>query len=146
MMATLVRDTLREAMWPSKRLVGTLQPFDTEQMLDETPSNLQAPPDDNNSPTQNLFMDPAENQRAEDTKPHSGPSKLNVSIHGGEAPYKLMVTQEGRTVASARVPEARSVSLRVPSGTLTVRVEDASGKVEQIDGRASIKPVGVVFP
>ena len=146
MMATVVQNALSDSGWPKNRLLGTDTVFDIGQVVDSTPPNLQAPPDGNNSPTQNLFVDPTQTQPNGGTQPKASPSQLNVSILGGTAPYTLTVTQEGRTVASARVRDPRSLSLRVPKGAVEVRVEDAAGAVQERRGRAGTEPVGVVFP
>ena len=146
MLATLVRDTLQDAGWPGTRLLGTQVPFAAAEIVDSTPNHLQGPPDGNNSPTQNLFVDPARTPQSSGNQPQSKPAQLHVSIQGGTAPYKLTVLHGGSIVASARVPEARSVSLRVPTGSVDVKIEDASGAVQNATGKAGHAAVGIVFP
>ena len=146
MLATLVRDTLNEAGWPEKRLLGTKIAFAAADVVDATPNHLQGPPDGNSSPTQNLFMDPARSQAASGPPPTSAPAQLHISIQGGAAPYSLKVIHAGNIVASARVPEARSLSLRVPDGEVRVQITDARGVIQEQTGKAGNALIGIIFP
>ena len=146
LLASVVQVVLNHEGWPEKRLLGRTEPFPLIAAYDGALDTFKAPPDGNNSPTQNLFVDPTRTEFGGGRQPESSPTQLHVSIQGGTAPYTLTVTHKGSTVASARIPEARSVSLRVPPGEVDVRVEDATGVAQQLKGKASSTPVGVVFP
>ena len=146
MLASLVRDTLRDADWPAKRLLGTTIPFAAADVVDTTPNHLQGAPDGNNSPSRNLFVDPARSQVDTRPPPTSMPAQLHISIQGGTAPYTVTVIHQGSTVASARVPEARTLALRVPDGEVQVQITDAEGVMQKQTGKAGNTLVGIIFP
>jgi len=146
LLASVLKSALDEAGWPGNPLIGTGGEYDLSTIVDVTPSNLEAPSDGNNSPVQNLFIDPDNALRGEGPSNEGGPTMLFVSIHGGTGPYKLTVLHEGTIVASARVADARSVSLRVPNAEVTVRVEDGTEQHKESTVNPDSGPVSVVFP
>jgi lysophospholipase L1-like esterase len=146
LLATVVQTALQEAGWPGNPLIGQGDAMDVSTIVDSTPSNLESPPDGNNSPVQNLFVDPDNARRGNGPTEQDGPTMLFVSIHEGTGPYKLTVLHEGTIAASARVAEPRSLSLRVPNGPVTVRVEDGTGAVKESTVNPDSGPVSVVFP
>ena len=74
------------------------------------------------------------------------PAQLHISIQGGTAPYTVTVIHQGSTVASARVPEARTLALRVPDGEVQVQITDAEGVMQKQTGKAGNTLVGIIFP
>ena len=107
MLASVVKTALEDAGWPENPLVGTGEEMDVSAIVDSTPPNLEAPADGNNSPVQNLFIDPDNVRRGDGPTDQGGPTMLYVSIHGGSGPYKLTVLHEGTIAASARAAPPR---------------------------------------
>ena len=130
MMAQLVSRVLRQRGWPEDRVISRASTaFDASSVVDDTPASRAGRPADDRSPIQNLFG--GAEQRPNDGDPVAASWTLEITLSGGQPPYKVTASQGGHPVASARVPEPRALKLPVRSGgEVRLVVEDATGTTQ----------------